>query len=93
MEQNKIFFESDSKNPEIKFNDGLLSISGNSIGVSPELYFYPLIDWVKSFSGETLCIEIDLNKINCSSVKLLMKALVIADLNKNIKKNIKKKLI
>ena len=85
MESNKTFFESNLKNPVIKFSGDRLSISGNSVDVRPESVFTPLINWLSDYSGQTLKIDINLTLINCSSVKLLLQAMVAADLNNNIK--------
>lgn len=83
MESNKI--SEGLKNPIIIIDEEHLSISGNSIDVRPENAYYPLIDWLNKFSGTTLRIEINLTLINCNSVKLLLQAMVVADLNENIK--------
>ena len=86
MKTNKDAFESDFKKPEIKIkNETQLSISGNSISLSPEDSFNPIIAWVTTFKGETLNIDINLDLINCRSVKLLLKTIVAADVNENIK--------
>ena len=85
MEHNKFSFEKDSKHPQINFNDGHLRISGNSVAVEPEASYFPLINWMNSYNGKILRIEIDINRINCSSVKMLLTALKAADSNKNIK--------
>lgn len=83
MESNKIF--EDQKNPVIIFSDDHLSIYGNSIDVKPENVFYPLINGLTNFTCDILKIEINLTLVNCSSVKLLLQAMVAADLNKKIK--------
>lgn len=82
MESNNI--SEGLKNPIITFTKENLSISGYSIDVHPEHAYSPLIDWIKKFSGSTLKIEINLTLVNCNSVKLLLQAMVAADLNKNI---------
>jgi len=87
METKKIIFDNSSKHPEILITeDGHLSISGNSISVRPEDSFVPLIKWLTSYTGSNLTIEIDLNIINCGTVKLLLQAIVAADNNTHIKK-------
>jgi len=90
MKARKNIFESNFNQPEIKTrNETHLSISGNSIGLKPEDSFNPLINWIHTFKGETLNIDINLDLINCRSVKLLLTAMVTADNNEKIKhKNI-----
>ena len=87
MKTNNIIFGNNFKHPEILITeDGHLSISGNSISVRPEDSFVPLIKWITSYKGTNLSIEINLNIINCGTVKLLLKAMVAADANINIQK-------
>jgi hypothetical protein len=86
MKTRKNVFESNFKQPEIKFeHDNNLSISGNSISLSPEDSFNPLIEWLASYQGDVLNIVVNLDLINCRSVKLLLKAMTAADENENIK--------
>jgi len=78
-----------TENLKIMFKEnGHLSICGNSIGIRPEKNFLPIIRWIKSYKGENLQIDIDLNFVNCSSVRMLSKAIKAADLNKSIKKKL-----
>jgi hypothetical protein len=87
MKTRKNLFGNNSKQPEIKFEHGTnLSISGNSISLSPEESFSPLIDWITKYKGDALNIIVNIDIINCRSVKLLQKAILAADANKNIKK-------
>jgi len=85
MKTNKTFFESNFKQPDIKMIDGHLSISGNSIGLCPEESYSPVIRWVANYHGNSLKIEININMINCSSVKWLLQTIVAVDLNEKIK--------
>jgi hypothetical protein len=73
--------------PEIKFEkNGHLSIRGNSTGVKPERSFKPVIQWIRSYKGKKLKIDIDLDFVNCSSVRMLSRAIIAAELNHYIKK-------
>lgn len=85
MKTRKNAFESNFKQPEIKFEHGNnLNISGNSISLNPEDSFNPLIAWITSYKSNVLNIVVNLDLINCRSVKLLLKAMVAADENENI---------
>jgi hypothetical protein len=86
MKTKKNVFESNTKQQVTITIDGTyLSISGNSISLQPEINFNPLIEWIKAFKGETLKIDINLDLINCRSVKLLVKAMRTFDNNGKIK--------
>jgi len=85
MKTKKNVFENNFKQPEIKIkNETHLSISGNSISLRPEDSFKPLISWISGFKGDTLNIDINLDLMNCRSVKLLLEAIVAVDINENI---------
>jgi hypothetical protein len=72
--------------PEIRFEkNSKLSISGRSISLRPESSYGPLISWIEAYQGDNLKIDIDLDIVNCSSVKMLLKALVTANENNHIK--------
>jgi hypothetical protein len=87
MKTIKTSVKKSSKFPVIKFEqNGNLSISGNSISIKPEVNYNPLINWIGTYKGDSLRMEIDLDMVNCRSVKMLYQAIVTADLNNNIKK-------
>lgn len=76
----------DKLNPEIELNDtGHVSIFGNSIDVNPVEKFMPLINWISKFDGENLKIDINLENLNCSSLKLLQQLINAADRNQSVK--------
>jgi Domain of unknown function (DUF1987). len=86
MKTDRILSESNFKHPRIVITeDGHLSISGNSISVRPEDSFVPLIKWLTAYKGEILNIDINLNIVSCRSLKLLLQAIMAADLNTEIK--------
>lgn len=87
MKNAKVLLKGSLDSPEIRYeNCGRLSIKGNSTCITPETSYNQLIDWVGSYKGENLRIDVDINLINCSSVKLLMQTIVAADSNSSVKK-------
>jgi hypothetical protein len=86
MKNSKITTTGNFDSPEIRFErNSRLSISGNSISISPEASYDPLINWISSYKGESLHIEIDLNFVNCGSVKKILQTIKTVDKNEHIK--------
>jgi hypothetical protein len=72
--------------PEILLEtSSCLKISGNSTCAEPELSYDRLIAWIAGYQGDKLMIDIDLDFINCRSVRLLSQAIFKADSNQLIK--------
>lgn len=87
MKTKKNVFENNTKQQVIIIaNDTHLSISGNSVSLEPEIGFNPLINWIEEYKGEKLHIDINLDLINCRSIKLLLNAMRAVDNHEEIKK-------
>ena len=71
-----LFITATAKTPEIKFStDGNLSISGNSYPEDVNKFYYPINGWVEEFlkaNSTTVHLNINLEYINTSSVKVLL---------------------
>lgn len=72
--------------PEILIEqNSCLSIHGNSTSTKPESSYNQLIEWIDEFEGDMLKIDIDLDHVNCRSIRLLSQAIFKADSKHNIK--------
>ncbi len=62
-----------------------LSIRGNSIEIYPEPFYDKLINWLSIYKNYSITVDIQLDIINCSSLRMLFYAMLIADANTYVK--------
>jgi hypothetical protein len=78
-----LIIESTKGTPKVKFlPNGDLSIQGLSLPEDPELFFSPLMNWVKNYKGENMNLDIRLNYMNTSSSKQLFT--LLCDIKENL---------
>jgi hypothetical protein len=64
--------------PDVKLQEGQIRFTGRSVPSDPELFFSPIVDWIKSYcSGdmEHTLIELKFEYINTASTKWIFNIL------------------
>jgi hypothetical protein len=84
MIQNIVIDET-SREPQIIFNsDGNLLIKGRSLIINVDLFFQPLIDWVRQLNASNVRCVINIDYFNSASIKKLYEILSIIDFNYSV---------
>ena len=71
----KVIFKGTKETPYVKLDKGIIEFKGRSIPEDPNVFYNPIIDWIKNYINELdplTKINISLEYINTSSSKSLL---------------------
>lgn len=76
-----MFLSKNTDTPEVSLNaqEGLLEITGRSLPENAEVFYQPVLDWVKAYTKsapQKTTVKIELEYFNSSSVKQVLSLLI-----------------